>query len=69
MADFLREYRLDLLGADRRLGWRRFRILVAGLKHDATFWVAVESDRRVEAARPLEGKAAERLAERFFGGG
>ena len=52
VADFQREYGLDLLGADRRMGAGRFLILVSGLSPQSVLWSQIKE-------QPLEGEAAE----------
>jgi len=68
VADFRREYRLDLLGADARLGAETFLLLLSGLSSRSVLWSQVASERRAEEQRPLEGEAAEAALVEFFGG-
>ena len=67
VADFQREYRLDLLGADCRLGSRRFLMLVSGLSAGSLLWQRIDSHERAQEALPLEGDAAEQAVLEFFG--
>lgn len=52
-ADFLREYRLDLLAALPQLSWRRFLALLGGLSPDAAFLIALRARREAAAHAPL----------------
>jgi hypothetical protein len=51
VADFQREYGLDLLGAESRMGAPRFLMLVSGLSPSSLVWSQQE---------PLAGEAAEK---------
>lgn len=69
VADFQREYGVDLLGAHRRMGAARFLLLVQGLSASSLLWGQIGLTHRAEANRPLEGEDATRALRAFFAGG
>lgn len=61
-ADFMREYRIDLVKELPAMSWRRFMVLVSGLSVNSHFYLSFQGQKTIE-----DPTAAERAVDRLWG--